>query len=167
MSFRHFGSNFFFFRGMTRTSIISWMVVCLSVYLYHLLLDLNRCSCARLLTLTSFVCLFVSFFLSLYVCGWLVCLHRSRALAIASLARSSSPGSTVGFVAFWPIGLSVSAMSSLSIFSRVVRVSSSTSAALRWAVGIGGRTIIGPFQRGSFVRSIQLHQEYTGRKEKA
>lgn len=63
------------------------------------------------------------------------------AVGVASLARSSSPAPTYAFVAFWPIGLSVRATRSFSIFSRVVRVSSSTSAALRWAVGIGGSTI--------------------------
>ena len=61
---------------------------------------------------------------------------------VANSARSSSPASTCAFVAFWPMGVFVSAINSLSIFSRVVRVRSSTSAALRWAVGMGGRTDI-------------------------
>lgn len=72
--------------------------------------------------------------------------YRSRPLAIAAgvarLARSSSPASASAFAAFWPIGLSDSAISSFSIFSRVVRVSSSTSAAVRWAVDIGDRTVV-------------------------
>ena len=58
------------------------------------------------------------------------------------LARSSAPASMDALVAFCPIGLAVRATSSLSIFSRVVRVRSSTSAAVRWAVGIGGSTAV-------------------------
>lgn len=63
------------------------------------------------------------------------------AVGVARLAWSSSPASTDAFAAFCPIGLSLSETNSFSIFSRVVRVSSSTSAAVRWAVGIGGNTI--------------------------
>ena len=63
------------------------------------------------------------------------------AVGVANLAKSSSPASTFAFVAFWPIGLAVRATSSWSIFSLVVRVNSSTSAALRLAVDIGGRTV--------------------------
>jgi len=61
---------------------------------------------------------------------------------IASFAKSSSPGRTSSaFAAFCPSGLSVSAISSFNIDSLVVLVSSSTSAGVKPAVGIGGRTI--------------------------
>ena len=40
------------------------------------------------------------------------------------------------------MGLSVRVISSLSMFSRVVLVSVSTSDAVRWDVGIGGRTVV-------------------------
>ena len=59
---------------------------------------------------------------------------------VANRARSSSPAVISAFAAFCPSGLSVSVISSLSMRSRVVFVSSSTSAALRWVVGMGLRT---------------------------
>ena len=62
------------------------------------------------------------------------------ALDVASSARSSSPAPTTALVAFCPSGLLVSASNSVSMVSLVVSVNSSTSAAVRCAVGIGGRT---------------------------
>ena len=102
----------------------------------------SRVAAYRLVSPTCFILL-------LFLCS-LCCLdYRSKplavALGVASRARSSSPASTFAFVAFWPIGLAVRATSSVSILSRVVRVSSSTSAALRWAVGMGGRTMVARF----------------------
>ena len=66
--------------------------------------------------------------------------YRCTLLVVANCARSSSPALISAFAAFCPSGLSVRAISSLSIRSRVVFVSSSTSAALRWVVGMGLRT---------------------------
>ena len=66
--------------------------------------------------------------------------YRCALRAVAKCARSSSPALISGFADFCPSGLSVRVISSLSIRSRVVFVSSSTSAALRWVVGMGLRT---------------------------
>lgn len=86
--------------------------------------------------------------------------YRSEPLAMAiGVASLASPAWTFAFAAFWPIGVAVNATSSFSIFSRVVRVSSSTSAALRWAVGIGGSTIVA----GSVILA-SADRKCTGRK---
>lgn len=47
-----------------------------------------------------------------------------------------------GMAIGWPRAFSVKLMSSLSISSRVSRVSSSTSAVVRLAVGIGAKTMV-------------------------
>lgn len=52
------------------------------------------------------------------------------------VVESSEVGTAMG----WPRAFAVRVMSSLSMSSRVVRVSSSTSAAVKFLVGIGLRT---------------------------